>query len=86
LPEERQQALSELGQVRQRALAAQQLTAELVLQQFDGPRQRRLGHVAFLGRTREVARSRDREEIPDLVHFHGGSRSVPARSPRHCAT
>jgi hypothetical protein len=40
--------------MRSRPLAMEQRPSELVLQQLDGTRQRRLGHVAFLGGAGEV--------------------------------
>src|SRR5215831_11801828 len=58
--------LSQLG----RTLAPEKIAAKLALQLLDGPRQRRLRHIALVGRAREVEDVRDREEIPDLMHFH----------------
>jgi hypothetical protein len=57
---------SQLG----RTLAPEKIAAKLALQLLDGPRQRWLRHIALVGRAREVKRVCDREEIPDLMHFH----------------
>ena len=70
LLQQRQHPLAELGQLRGRAFAAEQIAAQFGLKLLDRPRQRRLGHVAIVGRAREVQQTRNREEIPDLVHFH----------------
>src|SRR6516164_7166433 len=67
-------ALSELGQSGW-SFPSEQIAAKLSLQLLDRPCQRRLRHVAFVGGTREVERSRNREEIPDLMHFH--DRTLP---------
>jgi hypothetical protein len=56
--------------MREIALASKQLAAQLFLQLLDGPRQRRLRNVTFLGGAGEVQQSRDGEEVSDLVHFH----------------
>jgi hypothetical protein len=62
--------LTELGQSGW-TLAAEQVTAKLSLKLLDCPRQRWLGDIALVSSTREIERSRDREEIPNLMHFHG---------------
>ena len=62
-------ALAELGQLH-RPLATKQIAAEFGLELLDGARQRRLRHVAVIGRAREIQRARYREEISHLVHFH----------------
>src|SRR5262249_6501248 len=65
-----------LAQARQMgvvALAAEQRPAQFVLQPLDGARQRGLRDIAGLGRPREVQGLADGQEIPDLMHFHGGS-------------
>ena len=64
-------ALAEIGQVRELALAAKQVAAELFLELLDGAGQRRLGDVAFLGGAREIQGARRGQEVADLVHFHG---------------
>ena len=46
--------LAKFAQMRSRPLAMKQQPSELVLQQLDGTRQRRLGHVAFFGCPGEV--------------------------------
>ena len=46
--------LAKLAQMRSRPLAVEEEPAELVLQQLDGARERRLRHVAFLCRPGEV--------------------------------
>ena len=45
-------------------------TAELLLEQLDGPRQRRLRNIAPLRRSGEIQFLGDREEVADLMHFH----------------
>ena len=54
----------------ERALAAKQLAAELLLEIADGAAERRLRDVALLGGLREVERLRHGEEVTDLMHFH----------------
>ena len=73
--EVRLQHAPELGQVRVLPLAVEQHPAELAFEQLDGPRQRRLRHVAGLGRAREVELLAQSQKVADLVHFH-------RRSPR----
>ena len=63
---------AELGEVRVRPLAMEQQAAELLFQQLDRPRQRRLGDVALLGGLGEVQLIRDGQEITDLMHLHSG--------------
>ena len=74
------------------SLTVEKIPSELVFQQLDGTGQCRLGNVAFLGRTGEVQLLAQSEEIPDLMHFHGGGlpvmtttrpggRSTMARTP-----
>ena len=65
--------LAQPGQVAVVALAAKQRAAQFVLQRLDGTRQRRLRDVARLGRAREVQGLANREEVADLMHFHGSS-------------
>ena len=71
--------LAEAGQMRVVALAAEQRPAQLVLEALDGAGQRRLGDVAGLRRAREVQGLADREEVADLMHFHG--KISPASAP-----
>src|SRR5215472_5761171 len=71
LLEQREHALTQRGKQGVRPLAPKQVAAQFTFQELDGSGQRRLRNVAFLRGTREVERSRDRQEIPDLVHFHG---------------
>ena len=54
-----------------RALATEQVAAKLTFELADGPGQRRLGDMAFLGGTGEIQHPRHGEEIADLMHFHG---------------
>jgi len=61
---------AELGKMRVRPLAMEQQPAELLLQQLDCARQRRLRDVALLGGLGEVQRICDGQEIADLVHLH----------------
>jgi hypothetical protein len=58
--------------MRELALAAQQLAAELVLQLLDGACQSGLGNVAVLGSASEVEFACYRKEIADMMHFHRG--------------
>ena len=53
------------------ALAVEQRAAHLVLELLDGAGQRRLRHVTALGGAGEVQVLAEREEIADLMHFHG---------------
>ena len=62
---------AELGQVRASSFTVEKMPAELVFQELDGTGQCRLGNVAFLGRPGEVQFVAEREEISDLMHFHG---------------
>ena len=71
LLQQRQHALAKLGELGLRALAPEQIAAELAFELADGPGQRRLGDVAFLGGAREIQHPRHGEEIADLMHFHG---------------
>ena len=77
LLQQRQHALAELGELGLRALAAEQIAAELALELADGARERRLGNVAFLGGAREIESPRHREEVADLMHFHGRCAPLP---------
>jgi hypothetical protein len=54
----------------------EKMPSELVFQELDGTGQCRLGNVAFLGRPVEVELVAEREEISDLMHFHGGGLPV----------
>jgi hypothetical protein len=44
--------------------------AELLLQLFDGARERGLRNIALLGGTGEIEQSRRCKEVPNLVHLH----------------
>src|SRR5262249_45927683 len=81
LLEIRTHCLAELAQMRSRPLAAEGEPAELVLQQLDGARERRLRHVAFLGRAGEIQLLAQGEEIPDPMHFHGDNLSLHRHVP-----
>ena len=70
LLEKRQHALAEIGQLRLRALAAEQVAAKLTFKLADGAGERGLGHVTFLRGAREIERARHGEEVADLMHFH----------------
>ena len=63
-------ALAELGQLRGRAFAPEQVAAQFRLELLDRPRQRRLGDVALVGRAREIQHPRDGEEVAYLMHLH----------------
>src|SRR5262245_12439837 len=58
-------ALPELGQLRLRALTAEQVAAKLVFELLDSPSQGRLGHIAALRRFREIQLADRRQEISD---------------------
>ena len=62
--------MAELGEMRQVALAAKQLSAQLFLELLDGPSKRRLRDVTFLGGAREIQQARHGQEVSDLVHLH----------------
>jgi hypothetical protein len=68
--EMRQHLPAEVGQVRQRPLAAEQQPVKLLLQLLDRARERWLSDVALLSRAREVQRSRHRKKVANLMHFH----------------
>ncbi len=69
--------LAQAGEVGVVALAAEQRTAQLVLEPLDGAGQRRLRDIAGFGRAREVERLADGQKITDLMHFHGSSPPKP---------
>jgi hypothetical protein len=69
--------MAEIGEMGEVALAAEKVRPELGLDQLDRAGQRRLGHVAVLGRAREVERPRHGQEITDLMHFHGAISTPP---------
>ena len=71
LLQQRQHALTKLGELGLRPLAPEQIAAELALELADGAGERGLGDVALLGGAREIERARHREEVADLMHFHG---------------
>lgn len=73
--------LAEPGQVRVVALAAEQRATQFVFQALDRAGERRLRDIAGLGRAREVQRLAHREEVADLMHFHG---SGPPESQPLC--
>ena len=68
-------ALTELGQLRRRPFAAEQVAAEFGLELLDRARQRGLRYIAVVGGAREIQRARHRQEISHLMHFH--DRSAP---------
>src|SRR5262245_64230227 len=84
LLEQRQHALAEIGQLRLRALAAEQVAAELTFKLADGAGERGLGHMALLRGAREVERARDGEEVADVMHFHE-ERALPLSSNANAA-
>src|SRR4029450_12382298 len=71
LLEQRMHALAEFGQLRGRALTAEQVAAEFGFQLLGGPRRRRLRDVALVGGAREVEYTRHRKEVANLMHLHG---------------
>src|SRR5437016_1849148 len=66
--------LTEIGEMREMALAMEKRPAELALQLLDGARERGLRDVGLLRGAREVQFLCDGEKITDLVHFHGATR------------
>ncbi len=66
--------LAEIGKVGAASLASEEQPAELALDLLDCPGQRRLGHVHALGGSGEIECLAYRQEIADLMHFHGGLR------------
>jgi len=67
----RQRDAPQLGQVRVRALAIEQLAAELQFQQLDRADERGRADAAFLGGLGEIQVPSRRQEIADLMHLHG---------------
>jgi hypothetical protein len=47
------------------------LSAKFFFKKLDSAGQRRLCHLAPFACAREILRFRQREEVADLVHFHG---------------
>ncbi len=76
LLQERMHALPKLRQLSLRAFAAKQVAAELVLELLDGAGERRLRHVALFGGLGEIELADGRQEISDLMHFHGRALST----------
>ncbi len=60
--------------LRLRALAAEQVAAELTFKLADGAGERGLGHMAFLGSAGKIERARHGEEVADLMHLHKKTR------------
>src|SRR6516225_11432185 len=83
LPQQRQHAVAKLGELRMRALAPKQITAQFLLELPYGAGQGGLRDVALLGAAREIERAGDRQEISNLVHLH---RSRPSRNGAAFAT
>jgi hypothetical protein len=73
--EMREHLPSEIGQVRQRPLAAEQQAVKFLLQLLDSTREGWLSDVALLSRAREVQRSRHRKKVANLMHFHRATSS-----------
>src|SRR5262245_3146518 len=68
------QQCAEIGNVGEVALAPEQQSADLVLEQLDRAAQRGLRHVTSLGRPGEIAGLADGEEIADMMNVHGSLR------------
>jgi hypothetical protein len=66
--------LPEIGQLGMGPFPPEKIAAEFAFELFDRAGERRLSHVTFFRRPREVERLGNPQEIPDLMHFHG---SVP---------
>jgi len=62
------------------ALAMEQRPAELGLELLDRPGQGRLRDPRPFGGAGEVERVGQRQEVPDLLHFHRGSPPINAES------
>ena len=69
--QQRQHALAKLGELGLRPLAPEQIAAKLAFELADGAGEGGLGDVALFGGAREIERTSHREEVADLVHFHG---------------
>ena len=77
----------ELGQMGVAPFSMEKRPAKFVLELLDGAGQRGLGNVAFFRGTREIQRARNREKIPNLLHFHAKwPSSVPYAMRRGRAT
>jgi hypothetical protein len=63
----------QFGKVGLIALAIEKPTAKLGFERLDGAREGGLGDVANLGSAGEVQLPSQRQEVPDLLHFHGAS-------------
>ena len=85
LLQQRQHALAELGELRVRALAPEQVAAELAFELLDRARQRGLADVALFGAAGEIEVLRDREKIPHLMHFHRSGACDPCRPDQAAA-
>jgi len=75
------------------AVADDQQSSKLVLELLHGARERRLRHVASLGRARKIQRLAQREKVLNLIKLHAAPRAASNRSdispevprlPRHC--
>src|SRR5215468_10803102 len=69
----RKDFLPKVGELRQLALAVDQLAAELLLKLLHPLRQGGLRDIALLGCAGEVECGRDGEEVASLMKFHGVS-------------
>ena len=69
--------MAELGELGRGALTPEQIAPELAFELADGAGEGRLGDVAFLGGTGEIERPGHREEVADLMHFHGRCAPLP---------
>ena len=67
--------LAELGQSGAGMIAVKQGAAQLLLERLDGPRQRRLRHVAARRRAREIELLGEHEKVPHLMHLHAVARA-----------
>src|SRR4029077_7797546 len=75
LLEQRQHALTKLGELRVRPLTAEGIAHELPFEVTNGAGQGGLRDVALLSRAREIERPGDRQEVADLMHFHADAAS-----------
>jgi hypothetical protein len=67
----RQDFLSKVGELRQSALAVDQLVAELLLELLHSLGQGGLRDIALLARAGKVECGRDGEEVANLMKLHG---------------
>src|SRR3990172_11856722 len=75
LLEERQHALTKLGELGMGPLAAEEIAAKFAFELTDGAGERGLRDAALLSRRSEIERPGDRQEVAHLMHFHADAAS-----------